>query len=421
MRQVTWQAYLLVCATLVATVHVAHAGWKCGPGGAPTTTGCKCPPGKQTGTVGTDHVCVIATPPLSPPQLESPSDGARDINTTTLFIVSTPAWADELEVEICGGGNCNFPLLTRVVPVANRRAPFAWGDLPPLIGAHWWRARSRQNGQPRAPHSALREFTTAALNAGQVTSLFLSKDYAGIVELLSHSTFAREHLEVGQRLADAGRCHEARTVLEQRMPDATLAPKLATLDKDCHLAVAEHVPKREVEDPVPTDAPRSIAIATPANAVRQSPISPVWPLGVGLVVGASSDQDTLIGGRISGGIAVPQGALRALASVLYTRFDDDPENPDSNTQLFALGVSVDYVWMPLPQVAFAAGVGLGIDRQVKNLDREGSSTGWGTLRASPMIVRLLNGRVEVGLHVQYVRTGERGVVLGLAAIDWFPL
>jgi hypothetical protein len=158
-----------------------------------------------------------------------------------------------------------------------------------------------------------------------------------------------------------------------------------------------------------------------ALEAQRLPNPPVRPLAVGFVVGATSDQDALIGGRISGGIAVPHGALRAIASVLYTKFDDDPCNPDSNTKLFALGFSVDYVWMPMPQLAFGVGLGVGTDREVKNLDREGDSTVWGTLRASPVIVRVLNGRLEAGLHLQYVRTGDRSVVLGLAAIDLFTL
>jgi hypothetical protein len=77
--------------------------------------------------------------------------------------------------------------------------------------------------------------------------------------------------------------------------------------------------------------------------------------------------------------------------------------------------------MPLPQLAFGAGLGLGVDVAVRNLDRPTDWSGWGTLRASPIIVRVLDGRVEAGLHVQYVRTSDRGVVLGLAAIDVFPL
>jgi hypothetical protein len=160
----------------------------------------------------------------------------------------------------------------------------------------------------------------------------------------------------------------------------------------------------------------AIAVAAP-----RSGIPPVRPLAVGLVLGGTSDEDTVVGGRLAGGIAVPRGAVRAIASVLYTQYEDDPSDSDLKTKLFALGLSVDYVWMPLPQLAFGGGLGLGTDREVKNLDREGGSTSWWTLRASPVIVRVLQGRVEAGLHLQYVRTSERGVMLGLAAIDLFPL
>jgi hypothetical protein len=146
----------------------------------------------------------------------------------------------------------------------------------------------------------------------------------------------------------------------------------------------------------------------------------VRPLGIGLVVGASGDQDMLIGARVSGGFAAPQGAIRAIGLMLYTRFGVDPADPDSGTNLFALGLSVDYVWMPLPKVAFGVGLGFGTDH-LGNLGGDDGSIGWWTLRASPVIARLLNGHVEAGLHLQYVRTSERGVVLGLAAIELFPL
>ena len=168
------------------------------------------------------------------------------------------------------------------------------------------------------------------------------------------------------------------------------------------------------------DRDRPGSAAVPEAQVLPNPA--VRPVSVGLVMGGTSDQDALIGGRITGGIAVPHGALRAIGSVLYTSFLDDPDNnTDLNTQLFALGVSVDYVWMPLPRLAFGAGLGLGLDRLVRNMDRASDTSGWWTLRASPVIVRVLNGRLEAGLHVQYVRTSDRGVVLGLAAIDLFPL
>jgi hypothetical protein len=171
------------------------------------------------------------------------------------------------------------------------------------------------------------------------------------------------------------------------------------------------------------------SVAGPANAVERPlvtgvarlPSPPLRLFSVGPVVGATTDDDTVFGGRATGGISVPRGALRGIVSLLYTSYQDDLDDSDTNTRLFALGVSADYVWMPVPKLAFAAGLGVGMDREVRNLDRGSDSTGWWTLRASPVIVRLLDGHLEAGLHVQYVGTSDRGVVLGLAAIDLFPL
>jgi hypothetical protein len=157
-------------------------------------------------------------------------------------------------------------------------------------------------------------------------------------------------------------------------------------------------------------------------ATRALPSPPLRPISLGLMMGGTSESDFLVGGRITGGIAVPHGALRAIGSVLHTSFEDDPDNnTDLITDLYALGLSVDYLWMPMPNLAFGGGLGIGLDVLVRNTDRPTGSSAWGTVRASPVIVRVLDGRVEAGLHLQYVQTSDRGVFLGLAAIDLFPL
>ncbi|MDB4959102.1 MAG: hypothetical protein JWO36_6671 [Myxococcales bacterium] len=163
------------------------------------------------------------------------------------------------------------------------------------------------------------------------------------------------------------------------------------------------------------DIERPIAIAPIARA------EPVRPFGVGLMLGTTGDSDTVAGARISGGLAVPQGAVRAIGSLLYASYADNMADPTSSTSLYALGLSTDYVWMPIPHVAFAGGLGIGIDVLARNLGRPGDTNAWWTVRASPLIVRLAGGHVEAGLHLQYVRTGDRGVMIGVAAIDLFPL
>jgi hypothetical protein len=70
--------------------------------------------------------------------------------------------------------------------------------------------------------------------------------------------------------------------------------------------------------------------------------------------------------------------------------------------------------MPLPYFAFGAGLGIGRDYGTND------ESDWWTLRASPLIARFLDGRVEAGLHVQYLRRNQDTFVLGLAAIGLFP-
>jgi len=161
-------------------------------------------------------------------------------------------------------------------------------------------------------------------------------------------------------------------------------------------------------------------IARPALP-RKGPIPQLRPGGIGLALGATDESDTLVGARILGGVPVPGGMVRGIGSLLYTKFLNDPTDPENSTSVYAFGLSVDYVWTPLPQIAFAAGVGIGLDYLVATLDQGTDTSGWTTLRASPIIVRLLKGYLELGLHLQLVRTSDNTVFLGVAAIDVFPL
>lgn len=150
--------------------------------------------------------------------------------------------------------------------------------------------------------------------------------------------------------------------------------------------------------------------AAPGVSASRGTDPPVRPLSIGFGVGFTDEQDTILGARITGSLEVPHGAVRAVGSVLYAGYDE--------SKLYALGLGVDYVWMPVPKLGFAAGLGFGQDRYMH--DGITDTTGWWTLRASPVIVRLVKGRVEAGLHLQLVRT-DQTVFLGVAAIDLFPL
>ena len=155
--------------------------------------------------------------------------------------------------------------------------------------------------------------------------------------------------------------------------------------------------------------PASVVAVAPTR--RGGPTPPLRTAAIGLGLGATSESDFLLGVRVLAGLPLPGGALRGIGSVLYSKFDTRRD--------YALGLSVDYVWMPMPTLAFAGGLGFGVDRLVS--DDASETAGWVTLRASPIIVRLLGGRLEAGLHTQLVRTKDNTVLLGIAAIDVYFL
>jgi hypothetical protein len=170
---------------------------------------------------------------------------------------------------------------------------------------------------------------------------------------------------------------------------------------------------------------RDVAVDGPHR--HQWPDPPLRPLGIGVAFSWRSDTDNLlVGGHVLGSLAVPGGALRGSAQATFTKTQitgiNDPTDPTNTTKIYAFGIGLDYVWMPVPQFAFAAGVSVGYDYYVETLDS--SASDWrrrAGLRASPLIVRLAGGHLELGLHGQLDVNRDGVYVTGLAAIDVFPL
>jgi hypothetical protein len=72
-------------------------------------------------------------------------------------------------------------------------------------------------------------------------------------------------------------------------------------------------------------------------------------------------------------------------------------------------------------LGFAAGAGLGQDRDYGDGEAEVQTAGWWTVRASPLIVRLLQGHAEAGLHIQYVKRSDGATAkVFFLAFDLFP-
>jgi len=203
------------------------------------------------------------------------------------------------------------------------------------------------------------------------------------------------------------------------------------------------VPPVVPDERIPPDT--RIVPSAPADGIalralpHKGPVPRFRPLGIGVALAACpncnvglvgspevEESDTLVGARILGGVPVPGGMVRGIGSLLYSKFLNDKTDEMGVIRRYAFGLSVDYVWTPRPQIAFAGGVGIGIDYLSANVEvfdmaAPSDTTRWTTLRASPIIVRLLKGHVELGLHLQLVSTPDTTVLLGVAAIDVFPL
>jgi hypothetical protein len=177
---------------------------------------------------------------------------------------------------------------------------------------------------------------------------------------------------------------------------------------DPHPAGPDPAGPREAKDPVVGAGPGPNPLEGSGDppilvaAHRKLPDPQRRFVGAGFVVGTDTDEDHIYGARLIGSLPVPYGAVRAIGSLNYARQYDG--NGDGFGGLYALGVSVDYVWMPVAHLGFAVGAGIGQDRIVQDDGLDVPSRGWWTLRASPVVARFLQGRAEAGLHIQHVVT-----------------
>ena len=162
------------------------------------------------------------------------------------------------------------------------------------------------------------------------------------------------------------------------------------------------------------------AIAAPPAAVRVAPPElPLRQLGFGIAVGANHREIPLAGLRAIAGLPLPGGALRGTATVLYSRAEDASLDPIEHTTTLSIAVGADYLWTPLPPLALAVGIGLGFDR---DRAEQGAMTttdlgAWWMLHASPLVVRLVGGHLELGLHTQVVRSGDEWTAIVLTSAD----
>lgn len=139
-------------------------------------------------------------------------------------------------------------------------------------------------------------------------------------------------------------------------------------------------------------------------------------VGLGGVVGASSDGDPLVGIRVPIRLGpLGSGSLRLLPSLLYTHIEDPSDN-SHNQELFAVGTAIEYVAPLTPGFAIVAGLGVGMDFIDDSYQFGLLTQAWGAVRISPTF-RLPS--VDIGLHFQFVGTKDHVVGLAELGVDYF--
>ena len=109
------------------------------------------------------------------------------------------------------------------------------------------------------------------------------------------------------------------------------------------------------------------------------------------------------------------GALRAHLSIVYSYLTPEALDPDEYYHIVAPGLAVEYLAAYRPGLAFAAGLGAGVESSYAHYDEFTTTSAWIAPRVSPVIFR--RGQVEVGLHLSFVI--PQGRLVGLVGLDWF--
>jgi hypothetical protein len=160
--------------------------------------------------------------------------------------------------------------------------------------------------------------------------------------------------------------------------------------------------------PNPTSPVSGVTTATSVAAPAHRRIA------AGALVGVSSDNDFLLGGRAVFDLApAGPGWVRAVVQTMYTRLADS--DPYHEVRLYAPSLAAEYIAGFTPQLYLAGGAGFGLDVISDNYQNGLATNTWGALRASPT-VRL--GHFDLGLHLQLVYA-SRPILLGELGLDYF--
>lgn len=175
--------------------------------------------------------------------------------------------------------------------------------------------------------------------------------------------------------------------------------------------------KRVAEMPPPEPTPpivRPPPIATPVDTIAPVGRPRVRRWAIGASAGETSDFDPIFGARALRAI----GNIRVLVSARYDKFGDDSTNGFSKSNQVLCGGGAELVWSR-SRYAFAAGAMAGLDLLFRNQNRGTHAAAWWGVRASPILLRLSDGELELGLHLEGVQTTDRLAAFAVVGIDWF--
>ncbi len=163
-------------------------------------------------------------------------------------------------------------------------------------------------------------------------------------------------------------------------------------------------------DPVVPNGP-------PATSTGSNIDPPLGNFALGVALGGTTDGDLTPGLRAILQTEAGPGAIRGVFNLQYTRIENDPSYSGDNSNLFAFGLGLDYLLAWKPGLASAVGLGVGLDL-FQGGYRPTDYGLWKAVRASPIIVRLRQKPVELGLHAVIV-VQSSPVLIGTVAVDWF--
>jgi hypothetical protein len=229
---------------------------------------------------------------------------------------------------------------------------------------------------------------------------------AAIVPRLAHLTV---------KLPPTERRHAGTVVLHDgiAMPPA-LYDVAAPVDPRTHVI--------EVRAPAYRPWKKELALAPGSTSVVEVPalkldFAPRLRRGaIGLTFGTYRHSfEPALGVRAVVGFPASGGQIRANLTVVYAYVTPDALDPTNFFHIVAPGVAVEYLAAYRPNLAFAAGLGTGLELSYGNYNQFTTTDGWIAPRVSPVIYR--KDRFEVGLHLSFVI--PQGRLVGLVGLDWF--